>query len=114
VYTPAPVIPLSKKETAISDNASDKVVVTLKGGAGYDAPWIVFHGSTPVEVDQTIRDAFAASLHDTVKKAAELFSPKAGGGFKTPQASAVAPVASTLAWRCLSRASTARTFSRRG
>lgn len=79
----APVIPINntatteKKETAISNSApgSDKIVVTLKGGAGYDAPWIVFHGGTVQEVNATIQEAFSAGLHETVRKASQAFAP---------------------------------------
>lgn len=31
-----------------------KIVATLKAGAGYEAPWLVIHGNTVDEVDETL------------------------------------------------------------
>ena len=34
--------------------ADGKISITLKGGKGYDAPWIVVSGDTVAEVEQTM------------------------------------------------------------
>src|SRR5699024_12445397 len=39
------------KENRMTDDQNNaKVTATHKGGSGFDAPWIVIHGSTPAEV----------------------------------------------------------------
>jgi hypothetical protein len=49
-----------------------KIVFTLKGGAGYDAPWIVISGDT---VDEAVDHLKAATLaFGEVTSAAALFS----------------------------------------
>lgn len=37
--------------------APDKVTVTLKGGSGFEAPWIVHHASSIAEAEQMVRDS---------------------------------------------------------
>ena len=57
----------------IEDSARE-VSVTLKAGAGYDAPWIVFRASSAGEVASMMREAFSNDqLHEVVLKAAQLF-----------------------------------------
>ena len=64
--------------------ADGKIVATLKGGAGYDAPWIVVSGDTPVEVQEHLKNIAALGLYGDVVAAAQLFTggtlvPTAGG-----------------------------------
>lgn len=62
----------------MTDNA--KIVVTLKGGPGYDAPWLVFHGNTVAEALDTVSAAEASGLMVAVGKAAEAFRTHANVG----------------------------------
>ncbi|BCP36420.1 hypothetical protein MINTMi198_17900 [Mycobacterium intracellulare M.i.198] len=50
-----------------------KVVVTLKGGSGYDAPWIVVHASSAEDAESQL-DEKMVSLMAKTKKAARHFS----------------------------------------
>jgi hypothetical protein len=50
-----------------------KVVVTLKGGSGFDAPWIVIHAAS-VEDAEAQLDANLAKLMEKAQKAASHFT----------------------------------------
>lgn len=62
-------------------NGDGKVVITLKGGTGYDEPWVVIHA-------ESVEDALAhfddheklTQLLDRTKKAAGYFHGLSGGG----------------------------------
>lgn len=76
----------------MTENA--KVVVTLKAGGGYDAPWVVFHGDTVQEVQAAVQTAELTGLYAVVGKAAEAFAAQAlvGGVLgATPVAAPVVP-----------------------
>lgn len=87
----APVIE-EKKETATvtADNkekatvaeAQDKIVITLKGGAGYDAPWVVIHADDIAAAKQTLADEELKEVIDLAKKAGTYF---AGGNPSAPK-----------------------------
>lgn len=65
----------------IPNNTEAKIVVTLKGGAGYDAPWIVIHADTIPEAQAQVSDSALADLMKQTKKVAEFFvGPKQQGG----------------------------------
>jgi len=67
----APTLTISTPDI---DDSAREVSVTLKAGAGYDAPWIVFRASSAGEVAAMMRDAFSdAQLHEVVLRAAQLF-----------------------------------------
>lgn len=54
--------------------------VTLKGGAGYEAPWLVVRGDNPAEIEQNL-DALTESLLQKAQDVAALFR---GAGAATP------------------------------
>src|SRR5215467_2877518 len=56
----------------MGDNPS-KISVTLKGGAGYEAPWIVLYGDTPEELVEMIKGVKDAGLDLAVRIAAQAF-----------------------------------------
>lgn len=67
----APTLTISTPDI---DDAAREVSVTLKAGAGYDAPWIVFRASSAGELASMMRSAFSNDqLHEVVLKAAQLF-----------------------------------------
>jgi len=57
--------------------SEDKIVVTLKGGGGYDAPWVVVHGGSPTETLSVLEDP---ALQQVLAKAKQL-----GGQFSAGQ-----------------------------
>lgn len=78
------------------DDAAREVSVTLKAGAGYDAPWIVFRASSAGEVASMMREAFSNDqLHEVVLKAAQLFRMPQ----PTPQAAPPQPQQSHGGWQ---------------
>jgi hypothetical protein len=84
-----------------------KVVLTFKGGTGFDAPWIVIHAADLQDAADQVSGSNASLLADTmakVQKAGEHFAglaaPKTaaqngnsggGGGGRAPQAAQSAP-----------------------
>ena len=59
-----------KKETAtVAENTEGKIVVTLKGGKGYEAPWIVIHANDVNEANEQLNDENLADLIKQTKKA---------------------------------------------
>lgn len=85
-----------KKETAtVAENTEGKIVVTLKGGKGYEAPWIVIHANDVQEANDHLNDENLAELIKQTKKVAEFFN----GGANTQAANAPKgqPQASTQA-----------------
>lgn len=84
----------SKKEKTVAENNDGKIVVTLKGGKGYEAPWIVVHANTVEEANEQLNDAGLADLIKQTKKVAEFFNggPQANNGPSgQPQAATQAP-----------------------
>lgn len=66
-----------KKETkpvTVTTPTENKIVTTLKAGAGYDAPWIVIHSDTLAEANQMVHDPELKELMDQVKKVGAYFS----------------------------------------
>lgn len=70
------------KERVIVQNTEGKVVVTLKGGGGYDAPWIVIHAEDTADALGQLSDERLRELMDRTKRAAGYFS---GGGQQRQQ-----------------------------
>jgi hypothetical protein len=91
VEQPTPKKPPTKKAVAPGEG---KLTLTLKGGAGFDSPWIVIH-ATDVDdaLDQVSGDNAAklAKLMDATRKAANHF------GGSAPAKPAPAPQAATEA-----------------
>ena len=86
-----------KKETAtVAENTDGKIVVTLKGGKGYEAPWIVIHANDVNEANEQLNDENLADLIKQTKKVAEFFNGGANtqaakGPKGQPQAATQAP-----------------------
>lgn len=86
-----------KKETAtVAENTEGKIVVTLKGGKGYEAPWIVIHANDVNEANEHLNDENLAELIKQTKKVSEFFNggantQAASGPKGQPQAATQAP-----------------------
>lgn len=63
-----------KTNVAVSTEAEGKMTVTLKGGAGFDAPWIVIHAADAADALAQMQDAKLKELMDVVKRAGSHFS----------------------------------------
>lgn len=86
---PEPVAPSAPVTSApaVYPSDADKIVVTLKGGAGFEAPWIVIHASSIAEADSLLSGDMA-NLMTKVSNAAAHFS---GGQAPAGGAPAAAP-----------------------
>lgn len=71
----------TKTVTASAENS--KLTVTLKGGAGFDSPWIVLYADDVADALSQMQDENLKALMDVVKRAGAHFS---GGGGNAPQA----------------------------
>lgn len=80
---PEAAAPAAAPRPASSDS---KIVVTLKGGPGFEAPWIVVHADTVSDAIDTL-GADLATLMERTQKAAAHFR---GGGDSAPAAAAPA------------------------
>lgn len=87
----------TKKENNMTDDTNKKLTATLKGGAGFDAPWIVIHGDTVEEVTEILMDENLKTLLDQTQKVGQYFAGqgKSSGPAPSrsgqPQASAAPP-----------------------
>lgn len=50
-----------------------KLTLTFKGGAGYDAPWVVVHANNPSEANEIILDEEFKSLLENVQRVGGAF-----------------------------------------
>src|SRR5579875_2533192 len=55
----------------MTDDSNARVVATVKAGAGFEAPWIVFRADTPEEMRELLD--MAAPLYDAVATASAAF-----------------------------------------
>lgn len=70
----------TKEATNMTEaNSNAKIVTTLKGGSGYDAPWVVIHTDTPAEALAILENDELRPLLDQAKKVGQYFS---GGNSK--------------------------------
>lgn len=100
---PTTTTPESKETTTVTNinNNSDqsKVVVTLKGGSGFDAPWVVVHADDAADALNTLSDPGMKDLIDKSQEVGQYFAsqgkpaPARGnsGGGKAPAAATQAP-----------------------
>lgn len=92
-----PVSPASQTDTkpaarkAEVEDANSKVVVTLKGGKGYEAPWVVLHCDTVAEANDALSDEALVELLDRASKAGAYFARK--GVPAAPAQASAAPAA---------------------
>lgn len=75
-FTDAPAAAPAKPATPPSEG---KVVVTLKGGTGFDAPWIVLHADDAADALGQLDETMIA-LMERAQKAAKHFGSLGGGG----------------------------------
>lgn len=80
--TAAPATQPAARKAAVED-ANSKVVVTLKGGKGYDAPWVVLHCDTVAEANAILANDGIVELLDRTTKAGQYFA-KQGGASSAP------------------------------
>ena len=74
----------------VAPEGDGKVTITLKGGAGFDAPWIVIHATDIADAYEQLSGDYAAILVELmgkVKKAGTFFS---GGNGAAPRPAAPA------------------------
>ena len=76
----------NKKETSVANtpDTQSKIVVTLKGGSGYEAPWIVVHADSADDALETLNDERMKALMEQTKKVGSFFG--SGGGNSRPAA----------------------------
>lgn len=60
--------------------ADGKISITLKGGKGYDAPWIVVSGDTVAEVERSMLELGASRLIELTKLGSEALVGAVGVG----------------------------------
>lgn len=63
----------------MSNEETSRFSITLKGGPGYDAPWIVLRAETAEEAVQLLKDVREADLDVAVRVAASSFQTVATG-----------------------------------
>ena len=66
--------------------AEGKVTVTLKGGIGFNAPWVVIHGKDVADALDQINDPQITDLLERAQKASKYFADKAETPVPTPTA----------------------------
>lgn len=67
----------SKKENTTVENINEdqnKITVTLKGGAGYDAPWVVVHAANATDALETLNDEDLKTVLERAKKIGAFFA----------------------------------------
>ena len=60
--------------------ADGKISITLKGGKGYDAPWIVVSGDTVAEVERSMLELGESRLIESTKLGSEALVGAVGVG----------------------------------
>ncbi|CRY79830.1 hypothetical protein SAMN05421776_11732 [Nocardia farcinica] len=96
----APRKPAAKAATPVTTDGEGKVVVTLKGGTGFDAPWIVIHADSPADaaaqIGQDLLDLMDKT-HRAAAKFVELAPNKPAQGGNQPAPRQAAPAGATQA-----------------
>ena len=78
---------VAAKKQEVEVSGDGKVTITLKGGAGFDAPWIVIHAADIPDAYLQLSGDHAAllvELMDKVKKAGAHFAGGASKGLQVP------------------------------
>src|SRR5699024_10616282 len=89
---PLPGENTNEKETTLTNSDVDKITVTLKGGSGFDAPWIVLHSSSTSEANILLTEV-QKNLTSRVAEVAKEFAGQVGPTAKGRTAQAAAPAA---------------------
>lgn len=79
----APSTKPAARKASVEDS-NGKVVVTLKGGKGYEAPWIVLHCDTVAEANGLLSDDGLKELIDRTTKAGQYFAKQGGAAAPAP------------------------------
>lgn len=66
--------------------ADGKISITLKGGKGYDAPWIVVSGDSVAEVEQSMLELGESRLIELTKLGSEALIGAVGAAEGAPAA----------------------------
>lgn len=88
----------TQKESIVTNTIQTqaKIVATLKGGPGYDAPWIVVHADTPEEAAAALKDPAMKELLELTQNVGSKFVGMAPAK-AAPAQSTAAPAAATAA-----------------
>lgn len=88
----------TQKESIVTNTIQTqaKIVATLKGGSGYDAPWIVVHADTPEEAAAALKDPAMKELLELTQNVGSKFVEMAPAK-AAPAQSTAAPAAATAA-----------------
>lgn len=88
----------TQKESIVTNTPQTqaKIVATLKGGSGYDAPWIVVHADTPEEAATALKDPAMKELLELTQNVGSKFVGMAPAK-AAPAQSTAAPAAATAA-----------------
>ncbi len=71
----APATITTQKEKPVTqDNTNAKIVTTLKGGSGFDAPWIVIHADDAAEAVAVLRGDSIEELLKATKEVSDKFN----------------------------------------
>ena len=72
---------VSKKENSMDIVSEDqnKITVTLKGGAGYDAPWVVVHAANATDALEILNDEDLKAVLERAKKIGSFFAGGSAG-----------------------------------
>ncbi|MBG6140247.1 hypothetical protein ACFQ29_01410 [Longispora fulva] len=85
--------------TDSASNGNGKIVITLKAGADFAAPWIVIHADNASDADATLTGIFNGGLHEKVTRAGAMLAatrPAAAGNSAPPARQAAAPAPASL------------------
>lgn len=91
---------VSKKENTSMENINEdqnKLTVTLKGGAGFDAPWVVVHAANAADALETLNDEDLKTVLERAKKIGAFFAGGTGGAPAQAPASNGQPTGATQA-----------------
>ena len=77
-----PTVTTQKEKPVTQDNTNAKIVTTLKGGSGFDAPWIVVHADNAEEAVAILRGGAIEELLKATKEVSDKFN---GGQAPAPR-----------------------------
>lgn len=69
-----PTVTTQKEKPVTQENTNAKIVTTLKGGSGFDAPWIVVHADNVEEAVAILRGGATEELLKATKEVSDKFN----------------------------------------
>lgn len=69
-----PTVTTQKEKPVTQENTNAKIVTTLKGGSGFDAPWIVVHADNTEEAVAILRGGATEELLKATKEVSDKFN----------------------------------------